>query len=317
MPESSNPEFDMLSQPPGEDAESKKIIDPKTHAFDLPEFREYFDAEFPAYAEALDEANRPIVSEQPDELETWEAEQITARKTWRPSESPAMYLRRLLYEETFSVNQNPGLTGPSFSGSAGLTPGGLISHFYQEGSYSGLTMADIATRPELDEETLGQALMRLGPERRSGASDLFAVVGYMTNPDRFGRFINPDLVGRYARGEIQPPAECDTIGYRLLRMLHVTTEMLEPVADKDLQARFVNHAHELPRAELIIRAWHRSQALVPDGSFTTTTNPEINAALDNLLTLRTHPEAQVFYEYLSPSGYINSTISTPGSISLI
>jgi hypothetical protein len=88
-------------------------------------------------------------------------------------------------------------------------------------------------------------------------------------------------------------------------MLHVVPAMVEPVADKELQAKFVKRDQPIPRAELIVRAWHRSQALVSDGHFTSADTPEVLKALKDLLALRTHPEMQVFFKFLSPSGYIN------------
>jgi hypothetical protein len=189
-----------------------------------------------------------------------------------------------------------------------MTPGGLISHRYQEGSYDRLTVADVAAQPEIDEETLSQAMVRLGPDWQSGASGLLSLVDRMTYPNNFG-ISNPGLAKRYALGELRPPVEYDAVGYRILRMLHIKPEMLEPVEDADLQARFVNRAGRLARAELFIHAWHRSQVLLPDGYFTASAAPDPNAdkAVDNLLALRTHPETQIFYKYLSPSGYINES----------
>lgn len=113
-------------------SDSDRSLASGTHPFHEPGFRAYLDATFPDFVESVDTATRPSISDKPDELEHWESERILARKSRRSYESAEMYLRRLLYEETFSVNQNPGSL-QSFRGSYGMTPGGLISHYYWGG----------------------------------------------------------------------------------------------------------------------------------------------------------------------------------------
>lgn len=149
-------------------------------------------------------------------------------------------------------------------------------------------------------------MQRLGPGWQSGARDLLLFVNRLTSPYDHPS-PDPALVQRYAQGEtVQDRTEDETIGYRLLKMLHVTPAMLEPVADKELQARFVNRDRTIPRAELIVCAWHRPQVLLPDGYYTSAETPEVTQAVEGLLALRTHSEMQIFYKYLSPSGYINA-----------
>jgi len=62
------------------------------------------------------------------------------------------------------------------------------------------------------------------------------------------------------------------------------------------------------KADLIHRAWGKSRALLtPDGHYRSDSNThEVRAALADLAALRMHPDMQIFYEYLSPSGYINN-----------
>jgi hypothetical protein len=124
--------------------EGEKIIPPgqKTsteHPFTNPKFIAVVQKYAPEYTDKLAEAEKPTISEHPDELEAWEAEQIEKRKQQLPYESDFSYAIRVLYEETFSVNQFPE---KSFKGSNGLTVGGLISHFYTINIINGVKASD-------------------------------------------------------------------------------------------------------------------------------------------------------------------------------
>jgi hypothetical protein len=155
--------FNDLAQDTTPSPEVDRTAISNIHPFDIPDFRSYLVAVAPEYAELVATANRPDISDQPDELERWEAGCILARKAKFDYEPNELYLRHLLYEETFSVNQNP-VSAQSFRGSHGMTPGGLISHCYQEGRYNGLTVAELSASATLDEDSFAEAMKRLGPD---------------------------------------------------------------------------------------------------------------------------------------------------------
>lgn len=87
-------------------------------------------------------------------------------------------------------------------------------------------------------------------------------------------------------------------GYRLLQMLHFAKEMTQPIQEE-------TEEFSGSRIKLIGNAWTDAQPLLPGGSYTSNRSPELDSALAKLLRLRLQPDMQIFFEYLSPSGYIN------------
>ncbi|OGG30534.1 hypothetical protein A3A63_02885 [Candidatus Gottesmanbacteria bacterium RIFCSPLOWO2_01_FULL_46_9] len=63
----------------------------------------------------------------------------------------------------------------------------------------------------------------------------------------------------------------------------------------------------LTRAGYVVEAWHHFQRFFNDwGFFKDRDENGMKDLVQQFLTIRTHPEMQVFFTYLSPSGYINS-----------
>ncbi len=279
------------------------------HPFDNPELREYVSETFPQHIEAMISANRPSLSSQPDELERWEADKIVARKQLKAYEDPKLYLRRLLYEETFSVNQNPGsVPEVLFQGVAGMTPGGLISHFAPRYISSGVSLEKILTMSEINAPSLGEAINQAKMRDHKDAYNLAEMISIIMQPDIFNAYRTPFLSRHILAGSINPVH--DNLAFRMLKMFKAAPEMLEHVEDNELQAKFSRGAGNLSRANLVVRAWEESQVILPDGFYTGSDAPEVQTAVDNLFALRTHSEMQIFFKYLSPSGYINESKGT-------
>jgi hypothetical protein len=274
-----------------------------THPFDDPSFKEFLGNEHPGFLERTENSYRPQTSESVDELEVWEAEQIESRKQRSPHETEELYLRRLLYEETFSVNQQPDIDPPvTFQGVAGMTPGGLISHFYPRYVVNGASLSDTLDMPELDMPNLAEALSAASQRRKlatiiSTIMQPYAMTGIRGYDSRLAKSIETGA---------GLTKEHNSVAFRMLKMFRSAPEMMEPVEDMQLQATFVSHDKPIARVELIVRAWEESQVILPNGYYTPAETPEVKSAVDNLFMLRTHPEMQTFFEYLSPSGYINT-----------
>lgn len=280
------------------------------HAFDEPEFRSFLEQSHPEFCGLIDLASRPSISSRPDELEQWEAERILQRKQRFSYEEPEMFLRRLLYEEMFSVNQRPDLEPPdTLHGVAGMTPGGLISHNYPGYTNRRFTLEDALELDETSEPTLIQALQEVHQRNQLQAQDLFEVAHSMVYPDILSDPTHPfarrRIFERGLNGNV--PDRYETVAYRMMKMLRAAPEMMGVVQDKDLQARFTAPTTEISRARLLVLAWHNSQSLLPDGYYTSADTSEVRAAVDNLLAFRTHLEMKVFFKFLSPSGYINDS----------
>src|SRR3989339_895579 len=92
-------------QPTLEQSKPPDLTKSIPHPLDDPEFRAFVQREFPERAERIAEMAKPTVSNNPNELESWEARHILQRKQRLEFEGDFDYLIRLLYEEMFSVNQ--------------------------------------------------------------------------------------------------------------------------------------------------------------------------------------------------------------------
>lgn len=288
-----------------------------THPFDKPEFVDFIHREFPGFKGDLQTANRPAISDHPDDLEEWESARILKRKAKMEGvESDPAYLARLLYEEFFSVNQAPGsFSTPMFKGMPGMTPGGMISHFYMDGSINGFKTADLVTSP-LNGARLIDAVQELKDIDLKKARALISIAAESTWPVRVGqtfhyRPFNWRTEDQIMLGNGNYPPDLDSVGYRLLTMLSMNPEMLEPV-DSELLAMFGTNFKnsQMSRASFIIFFWHRCQTLMsPQGTYVGMDDEKARKTVEELLVARTHPDLQVFFKYLSPSGYINEVLA--------
>lgn len=290
-----------------------------THAFDRPEFIEFFETEAPVFLDRIQEAVRPGQSSHADELEKWEGAWILKRKDIKGSEDKLQYLIRLLYEEFFSVNQNPGKNPPEFNGSYGMTPGGLISHFYSPIQIDNQSVKSVVELP-FQGKTLREAIDSLttsddleGRKQRSSFVGLVYENTYENDSfNTLGRMRMRDSMDKAFRDEeFVYLKEMDSLGYRLLAMLKAEPEMIEPVADQKLLERFgVKRA--ISRAEFIVKIWglFSRDVFTKNSTYRHMDEGEAKEVISYLLTVRTHPELQIFFKYLSPSGYVNDWLNS-------
>lgn len=263
----------------------------------------------PEFVPKLAQAEKPTVSNNPDELEIWEANEIDRRKRRLPFESDFGYATRVLYEETFSVDQFPQVP---FRSSRGPTVGGLISHFYTLSTIDGVKAGD-AKNWELKGKTLKEALIgaRDFNERRA----IITLVHEMTYPIRIGRVSDVRRLrgGAMLRLADNPenssyPQDMDTYGFRLAKLLSQVPEMNELVQDPELK-RIAGFSPErnLTRAEMVVFFWERVGAKVinQNGGYKLEGEAGTVEGLRELLFVRTHPEMQFLYRFKSPSGHIN------------
>ena len=286
------------------------------HAFLKPDFLLFLEKNFPELIDRVKSSTFPKISESPNDLEQWESELILKRKQKMEIESNWAYLARLLYEETFSVNQNPDFTNPPMKmDMCGVTAGGLISHFMFRGSTNGVTLESIVE--QISQYTFSSLKEFIADFKKHNPDNylnklsdvLDVIIKCVENgsimPRRFPLNLKKELIEN--SNENKSYGAFESIGFRLLAMLCAEPEMLNEVVDENLKTRFkLNPNAEISRAELIIHAWYKSQAiLTKTGTFAYTDQENVKEAIKNLLYLRTHPEMQVFYKFLSPSGYIN------------
>lgn len=288
------------------------------HPFDDPNLAVQLTDTVADFGEVEASSVRPEISDNPDDFELWESAVILRRRERIPGEGARGYLQRWLYEEAFSVTQFPSETAksltPRWPHQGGMTPGGLASHYYltqrlfsgegrtmdilvEDIDWSGRNLHEVFSRLEQDGadksilQSVHSALTSMYAQRGLGGS----MVSFRDVLDDYYSDADPFL---------------DSISLRLLQMLWSTPEMREEVEDPELVERFPDNGRTLGkpnRVELLLRAWTASQPLLtPEGTYNKSEDPEVLKALNDLLYFRTHPETQVFFRYLSPSGYINA-----------
>ncbi|MBP9700249.1 hypothetical protein KBD71_03115, partial [Candidatus Woesebacteria bacterium] len=152
---------------------------PPLHPFESDPLRTMLEDDYGISAEQIQKVTKPQISNNPDDLEIWESQQIVGRRENLPYESDEGYLVRILYEESFSVNQNPGQWVVLHLSSAGLTPGGLLSHFTYSGPLDEF-MKIIATAPSGN--TLEEAYKQWMTDPATGEK--------ITDPDRIRKIEN-------------------------------------------------------------------------------------------------------------------------------
>ena len=117
----------------------RETIKEKFHYLNNPQIRELISNKWPEIdISLLENASIPRLSDNPDELEKWEASQRIKRINTLQSfgSDTQKQLQMLLYEECFGVNATPG-TNEEYQNSLAPTVGGLISHGYPMGIFNG------------------------------------------------------------------------------------------------------------------------------------------------------------------------------------
>jgi len=325
MPDPAEQEVIRLVVTPEEDIDFaerwNEIRGDSVHPFDNPDLRAFYETTFPEEFVKLEDAERPGVSDDASDFELWEATEIAKRRQRMepPEYLDRDYAQRTLYEECFSVNQFPSQSNrfPALPHETGMTPGGLLSHYYLANGYGDYDIPQILELG-LSGDNFGEAIERWQSETDADwiqTSDLVASLMYMYGQRQamsglagsFGSEYG-DLARKLAAGEGAGKylEELDTISFRLIRMLAETPEMMEPVQDEELVRKFSRYGViEMPRAALLQEVWHSVQGLLtPRGTYNT--DDSTLGLMGDLLRVRLHPEMQVFFRYLSPSGYINA-----------
>lgn len=297
-----------MEQPPEEISISlekeAETFETEPHPFDTQELKEFVQEHFSEYTDSISECKRPGLSNNPDDMEKWEAQRIRQRKQRFKNETLTGWLNRILYEETFLVDPFPGRTDIDLKqGIPGFTPGGLISHHYILGSSNSRNIEDVLDLST--EESLKEQLLSL-PDRKSQLNFL-DVVSNSTYRRTSGSRLYLPLVLRNIQENKGFPRELDSTGYRLLRILQARKEeFYSPVKDPKLKECVKASDRELNKIDLLYSAWARFQSLLTkQGGIRSLMSEELKSDLEDFLFFRTHPETQIFYEYLSPSGFLN------------
>ncbi len=292
----------------GDVVEKKEIISNAEYYLDRQDLREIIQKNWPDMLGRLEEIERPGISNHPDELEEWEVRERKKRIATL-SEMPALYaLQALLYEECFGANANPGQEITHLESYA-PTPGGLLSHGYPWGTFDGATLESVS---KLDfkgsnaKEAVASLNDYIQKNQLAGiiARTLYSRLDFLSDSSR--RFTFRSLQDP----KVAPKEESTTWGFRLIQMLKEEKVLVEPVENTELK----DVVHKGSKAEWS-RAmyWHMlwkkmsNKFIVGDGS-NNFRNPNDQAVLDSigeLLFVRTHPEVQILFKYLSPSGYLN------------
>lgn len=284
----------------------------RQHAFDDPALLRIVERYAPEYIQSMKTCARPALSRNPDELEQWEAKQVLLRKERLTDESDYAYLVRVLYEESFSVQQ---IRDVFFRGSGGFTPGGLISHGFIN------RLETLGTDPEplvISGSTLREAL-----ERESSYTNRRRIVELVfdcTYPYRFGEqglsggsVSWTNVMRRIQRDPAQAyPEDVDALGFRLLRLMMQAPWLMNDITDEESRKRFgFDDGHRLTLARAVYLYWEVASKLVlPTGYFVPEDVSGADERLKLLLELRTRPELAVVYRYLSASGCLNSLAET-------
>lgn len=259
------------------------------------------------YAEKLIGAIKPGISDNPDELENWEAEVILRRKQ-RISGEPALeYLVRLLYEETFSVRQ---FHGENF-GVEGMTPGGLLSHFTLLGTVDGISIESVA-QLALTKATFQEEFEKI--VEKSDYELLRTLLTLVTNIAFPSQYYYPayavDMKNMLLRTKTYKKNKIlENIGYRFVRIFHDHQQLLEKKQDEELKN--ICGVHTDQNLVMFLHfLWKRLRNapgvfFTQDGYYKHEINQELIDGLEKLIRFRVHPDAQILFKYLSPSGYIN------------
>lgn len=278
----------------------------------FPVLLDLVDTYFPdkGYRKLLLECSKPSISDAPDEMEEWEAEVILRRK--QPLEieqftgQPGIpYLIRLLYEETYSVRQFQG----SKNGSEGITLGGLLSHHYFGDSTDGVSINTIAEL-DLPYQTFEEAFLMLAAQDDYKTFEkLVTLVTEIGFPKRYflpghSFRMRQNLLRnkKYIKSDVM-----ENMGYRMVKIINENQELLDKIDEKNFNS-LIKFPFDATFIQALYYMWGQlSKRLFNDGGYyKTEITTELLEALEMLILLRTNPQNQILYKYLSPSGYINS-----------
>lgn len=285
------------------------------HPFDSPsiiaEIRKYA----PEYEDKIRTAKRPrVLSENPSDLQRWESTQVLRRKQMDPlREDNFGWLLRTLYEETFLVCADPDKPREmrsNFEGSEGLTTGGLISHYLSRHRINGASVKDIVTY-DLNGRSLKEALINEPDYNKRQSILCFA---QEQSSDSNFRMFDGISMSKMVQDptKYRIPSFMNTYGYRLLRLLKNVPELCQQIKEPTLK-KVIGYKEntELTIAEFIQLFWHKvgtipgSPILTDRGGFKQVGDLGVVDGLKTLLEVRTHPELQVIYQYVSPSGHLD------------
>lgn len=224
------------------------------------------------------------------------------------------YLLRTLYEECFSINQNTNQQPPpTHQESAGMTTGGLVSHYYLDGvdqaSIEEISSYDFdRTSPQAAVASLTDTKQKeLLMEMAVNASFSNLPFKQRATATKFSSLRSlPRVINSNQPWKPRPWTE--TSGFGLLNLLLSAPEFLAEVEDPKLLEIFdLRPDQKISRAHFLSLAWKRMSYNLIDssGHFKLYDDGEIKEILAKLLRVRLHPEMQIFFKYFSPSGYIN------------
>jgi hypothetical protein len=270
----------------------------------------------------VETALKPMRSGNPDELEIWEAAQREKRTLVLAEASGGDSMRELqmqLYEECFGVNATPGRE-ESFHDSVAPTPGGMISHGYPKAISNGY---DLERAAELnfsgeDARTAVQSLSEM--DEREGLAGVLTEIMYplQVGPgsymsERQRQISRERLLGN----RLKPKDEESTWALRLVEMVKEDPAFLRSVEDPELlKLAGIREGVKVGLARYWSLIWGKfSRGLLEVNEYGNATykdpqDPEVIAETGKLLTVRVHPETQILFKYLSPSGYLNDREKT-------
>lgn len=266
---------------------------PPKHPFEVEPLLQLLNERFQITHEQIASVIKPHISSNPDDLEIWETQQIVGRREQYPNEPIIGYLVRMLYEESFSVDQNPNAWSLILhKSSAGLTPGGLLSHFAQLGPSEDLQkilstqptgntlqrayvnwMTDPATGVIITDPTrikeiesnfreLADAVIRITRSRDQGIGmDYFRINGFriLDHLKKYFRFTEKDENQEKTPPEqsenenkVIPREDLNSIGFRVIRLLASTPEFLNPVKDREFLTK-LGVTHSTPLSVLQVQ----------------------------------------------------------------
>lgn len=259
------------------------------------------------YEQLLADAIKPGISDDPDELERWEAQAILERKQKMPNDFGIAYLIRLLYEETFSIQQFQD----SKFGSEGKTIGGLLSHHLFKIITNGISISTI-TDLELKEKTYEKEFVRLVSEAKWADMEKFSIIiTQLAFPTNYFISERANQIRRHLLRTRLPYASenMELDGYRMMKVIKLYPQLLEKNGDpKLLDILRISYPENL--LMLLNKLWgilgRVPGVFFEEKSFyKITVTEDLLEGLEKLIQFRIHPDTQILYQFLSPSGYIN------------
>lgn len=284
-----------------------------THYLDQREIAAYVDHVAPELRTLLETCTHPGSSRDPDILELWENSQRAKRINSLSLLATPHNLQALLYEECFGVNATPGVN-EEFLESVAPTPGGLISHAQP------FEVVDIDGRIEkiMALDLSGHHLNEVFAKQpdNSARHSLATAIAQSTYPPKISRdpyeLHRTRLRTRLTRNlSLDEKTEQEIFGWalRYLRIVQKIPSLLQPITDEKLAPMMgLIHSSKRTKLEFWHVAWAKmSTAFLNDGIYKNVHDPLVADGMKKLLTIRTHPEFQDLFLYLSPSGYLNET----------